>query len=1377
MAKEKRAFLDESIQVTPLKEDLAVTQQEAMDVMPLAAVEEKKKSIFFNPKIYEDLSVLSKTIHDTRRTRDAYDFLINEDDRLMEEKALQDKWEQTRKRELDGYYADSTVAYTVDMEHAFEEAVRTNSDVFSAITAKDAEYQKKADQLWQHSPYLGENFGKYRERAFEGYTKRAIEQDYVRYEAKAKYNFDTIANMTANNVRMYTTTTNASGAPVIASGTSLEQAMAEYPLKVFPLLDTLSDSSWGTSTNEGYNTIIAGEIDRISEAVESGQMDIITARNSLLALRAEYSTRDLTGPLNKPNEEEKLATIRCYMTEATQGKLLKTIASLDSKVGKKEAIHIYDSYYAATDGDALTKGKYEQSSYLATPPANGLLFDKVEQDGENRIATLQELARQGYPNAKDELRKLATYQYGTLLPLATAQTIRSWHVEQGTSDQAYKAISAAYKEIDGLIDTDLIDLEKGFHSLTLTDKARTIILDYNLKLSDQEIIEMYGPGTDPNHVRKEYYKQIRNTFKSYLDNWDSTANMVKLHPVSRASVNALEQSNAPVLMVKHDPDTGRYEPNMLHIGTNVLPAYKEAQTYSKAVTGNEDNNSTAILFIKDSTDKIKNVQNARTRDAYAIGIANTFIAAGDTDFLLNAERYLDTDEQKNFAEEVQSFAYLGNTNKNFVNRVLLAMENPSYVDVTRTNLLNDMKRVNATDMVIGLMDKYKVPHKYRGGLQQAIGRYILADFALSGKDIKDYKPNVKDLETIVSSNFTDRGLYRFARNLNKGGLTPESVSKIADKAEEQIHNSYSRMGIGEVNQTVAVNDETGNVDFYIGSTRVDAEGNTRPLFGTGVYPISFKILKPEGMDTEQFEKANNALLNSLGTAVAIVTMTSPTTASGVDSVKYEKQVQKLMEKSGLSKDELYRHGVQSIKRFQDPAYQQAWLDYVKSNGESTYTGDPAAGVNNASKAYRNWMVDVYGTTSYEDKEFSLKLADFDYAYGVGESKLRLDRPRATEAESQGIPQRSIVLSIQEAGGSGLFRVTSTTGGKHSTGIHGEGKAMDVAFGPTPGSYMSMYYSNGPKMGKVKKERLDIFLNAIKTWIENGSIDKIVVGPMCADIVKGIGTDPDYQVYRNLKNKKGEPLFRLIQPELEKKNTHNNHFHIQFTDRIFDKDGKEYNPAQQLVSTSEEIKKEMMAQDDKDLAVSKVVTEAWNSKRTHDKKDLQNLNWLLPDAQTFVNDTSAAIMTNLNVTGRRMPISENETRAIVTLFPNVEATDWDAKRAGRTKEELNQSFFTRTLTQAHRFLIFKEYLGPQNAMRAMYGTKFYFNVLPAHSNRYSKEEQKHIKRYDKPYSDENNYTAEEIISIMDKYPNLRNAQIFVYGRKAYEQDELSIRAGY
>lgn len=1370
MAKEKRAFEDESLQDTPLREELNVTGREATNVMPMAEAEATKSSIFFNPKIFEDLATISRNVHDTRRNREAYEFALEQDQFKREQELLQDKWAITKKREQDNYLSEAEVAYVTTMEDEFQKAVRENKNALETVTATDSMFQKLGDAMWEKSPYLGEAFHKSRQDMFQKFNKRAIESDYVKSEAKAQYNFDTKANIVANNLRISTNEKMGEAGTQTESYT-VRDAVDDLPKHLFPYLDTLSDSKWSESVNNSYNTVLRAEVDRIVEAFETGSMDIISARNQLLNLRAEYSYQDLTGPLNKAGEEERLASIRVSMDESTQKYLKQALLSLDNGQNKNISAHYFDTFYSATNGSDITAGKATITPYLRSN-SYGDILNAIDEQNNIGLALIQA----GASNAKAQYKKFRMYADCELKP--TAAVIAVFKNEQAKTGKTAEAMRTLYnlkREISAMRSNPSIEKSPG---LMLYDSSGTVLADLNFSLTPEQVSLMYEGQNTYEQVRGEYLDKMYSTIDNLEKSYRSNGGLVSTNRYVNDARLAASQSNVMENAIRKDPKTGAVEMRVDTLPSAVASTKNYIET-AKIYGGDEDALSAVVDIIKDSGESIKDHTDPRIKAATAARTALVLKMAGYTDPLNNVDAEKAGIDSE-YLQDVQTFHLLANVDELGIKQIIAADNDPDMINSRDIKDLSIFEKHDGGNYKTALAyvehELLKVPIERRAVYRRAVVRRAIAHYQHAKTDLDKYKMPIKSIcETIIDGNTTENGTYKHAAMFREV-ISVDEAEALTKRTSDKLEKATKRLNLpSDVAFVAEINESSGEMVFKVAGVQMNAEGYEKSLAGTGVYQLGIPLTKPKGMTDAEYEEATDALVTATGIAATVSTITSPVKGFGpeLDDIRNKKSKQALEMRTGKSSRDMHQSAIQFLNTIQDPDFVKAWYNYSKSNGDNLKITkahpdakkelDALFTISEPQPRYLNTRTTqvkpiVANELELKDRRLMEKFTDFYYSYGVGDKVLRLDRPANTEAASKGIPQRDIQQEINLAGGGGLFRVTSTNQGKHATGVHAEGKAIDVGFGSKPEDWQSMYYASGPNAGKVNIEKLRVFLRAIQPWVENGSIDKIVVGSDMIDLVKGLGNDEDYAIFRKLTSKKGERLFRLVQPEIEKKYNHNNHFHIQFNDVIINKDGTTFNPVQKLEKAIAERNK-------KDSAISKTIDQAVDTFRGDSYTGQMNqlkgkyFDFLLPDARNLVNDTAESVYTNMNTRSRRIVLSRPEAKSVATLYGTRKATEWDAKHSGRTVEELNESYFTQTMAQANRYAIYKYNLGYENAVYAMEGCKFKF------------------------YQGNKEYSAEELVDHLLNNPKDRNKRFYPIllnkkGKAAYTMAfKLFERVGY
>lgn len=1288
MAKERRAFSDEALRQRGPEEELRVTERNALNVLPLAEAEYVESSVFLNPNIFEDLSKISVDVHNTRRHSRHYDHIAAIDEFNRTQNQARYEWEMATKMEQNTAVADTNLGYRTGARTAMEEARRKNMSSTEALEKFNSSYDKVYDNLSKASPYMAQQFQSFREQTMETLAPEAVKKDYEIAQNKALYLFKG-----AKDEALFT---------VGISGEGIDRALDDYVNLVFPTLDQISDITGAEKVQEAYNAIVMQQVNRDTASLLAGLMTPEAYKKSLLSTLYTYKDRDLRGPLDKVDpltqerESDREATIHVTLSGANQAEILGLIAQADGSGNNTKSVYTEEAYFGYTNMDALEKGDINNAPFLRD---NGLLGAK--RTTAEAINALEVAGATQTEAGRKSLHNVSFRALTVLYPSATARDLLAFYQNKsgGKSTEIIKLINNIKTQL--MADREKFANGEKLDYLVFTTDG-LVYSDLNFPTSGPEYKYLIKNGQVERQVRAMYCDKIIETLDALSKNYDSES-LSLTNKLVYSTRDKLFSAMDPRTLYVSDTNTGRVE--MIKDRSVINEAFNNYKVAKKSVTSEYTRPSMESYF-KEYTPVYESLPK-ETRDIAIATAGSVIFDNGEASALMDIDADTVSGNTAKYMERAQMFAFLKAlpSGENEINSLINGPIAGGYIgkDVTPQLAGSVFKNFEGAgiknkdsfgDVTKELLDRYNVPQKNRSALRNLFAYIAFRDFISSKESVEDYKVNVDSWEEIIDANFTKKGTYKHSSVLREKGIVADEMDSILMEKSKEANRISNRLFGDDADMSLEINEKTGSVDMKVpDGSAMDLNGTYSGLLGSGKYPVTIPISRPIDVSEDVFKRGSDDILRGVVSFNTIATATSPT-STGSDKWKY---VQKMLDKYNLDSQDAFSMAVQYLKTIGDPETQQKWFLYE----ESDYT---SMKVNPAPPQYREFIQDLWANSKGildkdkpEVKERAGMFADFLNTCRSNGKTLALDIPTSLYESSKEVPYADIKKAVEDIGGGGLYRVTSTVGGKHYTSIHSQGKAMDIAFGPTPGS-QDLFYKSGPNAGKLNISALQLFVQKMKPLVDNGSIDKIVTG--WSYLVKGTGTDPDYAFIRALKNKKGEPLFRMIQPELAKKSPHLDHFHVQFNKTIFNADGTPYTPVSDL---------------------NKATTEAAKRKEI-------NIS-LTENAREYVNNMTNVIETNINSSGKF--ISKEEAKAVATLFHSRKATEWDAKMTGRSVNELNEDHVSMALNAANRYCLFRDYLGSSElAVYAMMGAKFWMPSRKALE-----------KSQDRKY-----YSAEEIIDM-------------------------------
>lgn len=1127
MAKQdRRAGQDEAIQAVAPVEAPRVSNVPVENLRPLMNAEYQRAGLWLNPDIFNDLAAVSDTIHNTRRHSRNVEFNVALKQRELDQQRLLIDQERITQFRQDKEVADFMYSYEADMLTALEEAKRNGTPSIDAINAVDMQYDKREENLYGRSPYMGQQFSNFRKDYIKNSIRSGINNDMYMAQELAKQEFNRAAGIGISNM--------------INGQYNFDQYLEEMPKKLWGVMDSLTNPEEVDLMNRNYNAGFLADMRMMEARVKSGLTTPEKAKEYYLASLYKYRSYDFVGQ----DREGDTHTIHAYLTDDT----IKTVQAMasDSNQNRNTANAVYtaESWLQMVGAEDAKKGEYDKIAYYKnTSPA------KAREDWMAARAQLIMEMGAGNESARKQLWEIDNHYWTVVYPQITFRDLmRKSLATYGNLDMALKDISSRLLSVENkLISGDSLE---NITDLSWTDGTTYLNLGYPAPGTDPQFDDfLRRSGVTPYNARYNYYNTMIIEGKKFIEAARNTDLVAAMNPGYASSLNELNNALSYENLVREDLNTGSIVINESALQEAAETAKKSRMALVGA-SGTTIVNNTSRTLLDSLVDKSKKL-NTNQKAVFFQAAARVFTMSGMTDAFTAYKLDGLNNEQKQVAMNIAMWSFLSSTpelrgyaNKILTNQIGGAEPNPTMNDANTLlkGKVKHSKEATFADDVERKLNDYNIPAKYRPALRFLFANMGVAAIAGDTEDKLAFDMNA--VENTLNANFTKNGTYKFSAAL--GNTTAEEADQRISDAKAMIEGGMKNLGMkGQI--TAQIDDDTGLIKFYSDGQPFMATGTYAPLRGSGRVPFGISTDgKPAGMPTQKFNDAQATLI-----AGATINM-------ALSNADINAKVQDILEKTGMSPDTAKQFSYRFMNTINDTKFQEDWYNYYNSNYTNTRVQaapDEVKKVLVDSLQEFNVLLNARTYNRVNTDQLN-HFVDFVYTRSQSGNTVRLDVPPSAHFETTGFPYLSIEESARAAG----MTVTSTTGGKHTPGSrHPYGEASD--FGYSGGFLAQAMY---PGTDRLNTDKLDSFLNNVVLPQDKvGNVKTILTSYPYLLSDEAIAKakkdgynvvpdkDPRYAKYRNMKTKQGRSLFEYYPGHLD-------HYHVSWNKVMYDtKTGKEY----------------------------------------------------------------------------------------------------------------------------------------------------------------------------------------------------------------------------
>lgn len=1109
---QRRAYVDETVQDTLPGEELRVGDRGAVNIGASIDAEYNRSGLYFNPQFFRDLAEVSDDIHKTRRFSNAMKERValqdatyqQEEDYRVKERNIQ----KTQNAEL----IDYKLSFSADVEDTKERAKRNGQSVQTAIDNLIPKYSKLADNLYNRSAYIGDNFRKYTDEYFIRASKEGLAIDAATAEYKQRYAYDKTFALGINNI--------------INAGWDFDRYLQSLPDTLFPGIDKISDDAENSIINKGYNMGFIADIKRYAAMVKTGQATPQEVKAYIAAGLAEYGDYTLTGK----NEKGEDVSVKCFLEPETISVAQQLLSKLDEDRNKANAVYTAEAYKQMVGYDNAKKGEFDKIYYY-----NSTTLSKAREDYNNARRQLVLDAGSGNENAVKQLYEIDNHYFTVVQPqIAFRDILRKSLAEHGNMDSALRDIRARLIKVKGrLLNGDSLE---NVTDLSWVDKDGVMYM--NLAFPESGVDPVYDDflrrsGVTGYNARYNYYQALVDAGENFLDKAQTSDLLVAMDSNYAMSMEEVSNTLTYQHLVREDAQTGTIAVNQSALG-EAAQLISKSQVAAKSAAGDTIVNSASASLLSDIAKQGSNL-NVKQKAFYYQAIAKSFLEAGVSDpfvFYKNAKM---TDAEKEAQKQIAMWAFISKTpeykdleNKIMTNLVGGEYPNPSLqtANALLKNKMANAKEATLSNEIQRKFNEHNIPAEFQPAL-----RYMFTQAAVASIAGDDSKKNLtfdtKIMDKILDANFTKNGTYRYAAALKN---TPaEEVDKRIESSLKMIEEGAKKLGFDK-EITAKLDYETGLIRFYANGQPINGTGSYKPLQGSGVVPFTIDAdAKPAGMPQSKYNDAQTALL------------ASTTMLMGLSNIETSPTVQGYVKKygGGITNDQVKQLAYKYMNEINDPEVQRGWYAYYNSNYENTK-------VQAAPTEFKRVMLDsmrelhislggTFATFNAPSQDQMNHFIDYVYTRMQNGKSVRIDVPKSTYFESNGFPYNSVDAQVRSAGYG--WKITSATEGKHATNsLHYRGYAVDLGF---EGGWNSIFNS----VGMLDTRKLDALVNnTLNVWNKEGIIKGVYTSN--PELLKGQGKNPLYAKYRNMKLADGTPMFKYYAD-------HWDHFHVEFNRQVVD----------------------------------------------------------------------------------------------------------------------------------------------------------------------------------------------------------------------------------
>lgn len=1213
----RRAYEDEAIQPEVPQEELKVTDRKAMDYTANLDAEYNRAGALFNPDFFDSLAQVSSDIHGVRRTKDYYDAQL---DRLVtksEYDTIEKDYERELKNTADLNVFDSKMQDMQRREEARLNAKNSGQNYAEIVPQLQMKLEDDIDKWGTTSPYIAEQLNKYKEETYPGVMRDAIRDDGEMNQAKALLRLQAYGDIVSNDVAQGRTT--------------LDDAISGLSRMVEPLAN-VAQVKGEVAMNNIYNQIMKNQIAGVEGDVKNGNLTVDQGKQKILALLTDYRTKTIDGVRERhtdftedPQGKEIVTQERynVWLDQTTLDAAQKLMGDLDKYKPKISTIGVAEDFLKMIGYNTWKDGK----NFGLTPYLRGTSLTKFREDWWRVHSTLDQAKAQGDPNADAKQYEVDTAYFKGRQILLTANLLN----KQTNRSKILEAQQFLLQDLN----KGNVGQFRNVPSYLVFDDGTTVI---NLGFPSDADFEDYmrrSPGQDEDTMRYNYYKDQYDILTEMLKQDVTSDKVAMMDPQYSEYTNKVDQLLTPQDLVSTDAQG--------HVVMNLDGVNKLAQLMQEGEKIGAKANNGAYIGAPTSAilESFAKKVNAMTPEIKAVAIrayAEACVRAGNyggiVDSMMNSNI---SDDTKAVVQQASVYALLAPDPmlKAYIGNVSDLQISKTFTNLTVGGAQDELKNHGFASFSATLEQKMaqaKVPAEFKPAVRAAAVQLYLADLErhLGDKNYAGYKVSGTLLDKLISSNFKG-GAYTHSSALR--GVNIDNLVNNANTSKNQVHTGLKKLGVKPGEIDTRINYKAKAEEIYVAGRPLYLTGSGSSLTGSGLQPFMLYFdNKPATMPQGKYDSAHTALL------------TGATSLAACSDIRSSAKMQDVLAKKGkgMNVTTLEDLTCQMLNTAADPAVQRAWYEYFNSNFTNTQLVSAPDGA-------KDVLVDIYGQGFWENVKTGggkgamtrnqlSHYIDFLYTRMQNGKSARLDMAVTTYVQGKGVPLAEIRRNMSNAKYPWIISALQkdhrkyTASGKISK--HYTKEAMDQGL---HGGFAQATFNT--KHGvNIKKDYLDDALNnVILPGVEAGYITSV------GHHFYNLKNDPAFAKYRNMKNKKGQPLFEYYEEDTP------DHFHWNFS-------------------------------------------EPWVDGKPTPKA---------PASNQFITDTTHLIKTN--VAGI---YNYQDARACARQGIHYTATAEDAKRMNRPLSVLNSNAAYRAQAYANKFAYYRNILRSTNfTVAAMAGCTF------------------------------------------------------------------------
>lgn len=1109
---QRRAFEDEAIQAQAPTEELKVTDRKAMDITANLDAEYNRAGMFFNPDFFNSLAEISSDIHGVRRTDKYYDVQMDRLVKQSEYKAEEKAYGQELKNKADLNVFDEKMSDARRIEKARLDAKNRGQNFAEVVPQLQIQLEDQIDEWAKTSPYVSEQLTKYKEETYVSLMKDAIKSDGEMNQAKALVRVQAYGDIVSNDI--------------IQGRTTLDNAIAGLGNMVLPLAQ-VAQVKGEVAMNGVYNQIMKNQLAGVEGDVKNGNLSVDEGKQKILGLLTNYRTKQIKGVREdytdfaegkQVHEEE---TYQVWLDQETLDAAQKLMGDLDKYKPKVSTISVSEDFLKMIGYNTWKDGK----NFGLTPYLRGTSLTKFRNDWWRVHSTLDQAKAQGDPNAAAKQYEVDTAYFKGRQILLTAKLLNRQTNRSKISDAQQFLLQDLNKGNVGQF--------RNVPSYLVFDDGTNVI---NLGFPSDADFEDYmrrSPEQDADTMRYNYYSDQYDILTEMLKQDVTSDKVAMMDPQYSEYTNKVDQLLTPQNLVSTDAQG--------HVVMNLDGVNKLAQLMQEGEKIGAKANNGAYIGAPTSAilESFAKKVNAMTPEIKAVAIrsyAEACVRAGNyggiVDSMMNSNISSDAKavvQQASvyalMAPDPMLKAYMGNVSDLQISK--------TFTNLTVGGAQNALKNHGFASFSSALEQKMaqaKVPAEFKPAVRSAALQLYLADLEkhMGDKNYAGYKVSGTLLDRLISSNFKN-GAYIHSSALR--GVNIDNLINNANTSKDQVHTGLKKLGVKPGEIDTRINYKAKAEEIYVGGQPLYLTGSGSSLAGSGLKPFMLYFdNKPATMPQGKYDSAHTALL------------TGATSLAACSDIRSSSKMQDVLVKKGkgMNVDTLEDLTCQMLNTAADPAVQKAWYEYFNSNFTNTQLVSAPDGA-------KDVLVDIYGQGFWENLKTGggkgamtrnqlSHYIDFLYTRMQNGKSARLDMAVTTYVQGKGVPLAEIRENMGKAKYPWIISALQkdhrkyTASGKISK--HYTKEAMDQGLhgGFAQATFNTKYGVN------IKKDYLDDALNnVILPGVKAGYITSV------GHHFYNLKNDPAFAKYRNMKNKKGQPLFEYYEKDTP------DHFHWNFSE--------------------------------------------------------------------------------------------------------------------------------------------------------------------------------------------------------------------------------------